>query len=71
MISRLIALALFLAVSAAFGQSAAESPTKINPLLIGAKAPDMTLKDQDGNDHQLSKLFGKKNTVIMFYRGGW
>ena len=69
MISKMIWIALFVASGFAFGQ--AESSTSINPLLIGAKGPDMTLKDQDGNDHKLSELFGKKPTVVMFYRGGW
>lgn len=34
---------------------------------VGQKAPDFTLKDQDGNDFQLSSVIGKKNIVLYFY----
>ncbi len=33
----------------------------------GDKAPDFTLKQQDGRDVTLSKAWGKKNVVLYFY----
>ena len=36
-------------------------------LATGAEAPDFTLKDQDGNDVQLSSFRGKQNVVLVFY----
>jgi peroxiredoxin len=40
--------------------------SKTNELKIGDKAPDFTLKDQNGIEHTLSDYFGK-NIVVYFY----
>lgn len=37
------------------------------PIAVGAKAPEFTLKDQDQNDVTLSSFQGKKNVVLAFY----
>jgi len=40
------------------------------PLLVGAKAPDFTLKSKKGeviSDIKLSEHFGKSNTVLLFF----
>lgn len=37
------------------------------PIAVGAKAPDFTLKDQDQNDVILSSFQGKKNVILAFY----
>jgi len=36
----------------------------------GKRAPDFTLKDQDGHDFTLSSLRGTP-VLLMFYRGYW
>ena len=36
-------------------------------LKVGDKAPDFTLRDQNGNEVTLSNYFGKKNVVLVFY----
>ena len=36
-------------------------------LSTGTHAPDFTLKDQDGNDVQLSSFEGEQNVVLVFY----
>jgi peroxiredoxin Q/BCP len=38
-------------------------------LAVGDKAPDFTLKDQDGTEVTLSDFKGKKNVVLVFYPG--
>lgn len=48
-----------------------KSATDIAPLLIGEKIPDITLKTSENSAVQLSDLFKKKKTVLVFYRGGW
>ena len=42
------------------------SPTT-SPLVVGEHAPDFTLKDQNGQDVNLSSFRGDKNVVIVFY----
>jgi len=42
------------------------SPTT-SPLAVGEHAPDFTLKDQNGQDVNLSSFRGDKNVVIVFY----
>jgi peroxiredoxin len=41
------------------------------PLKIGAKAPDFTLRDTDGADFTLSEKLGSLATVVTFIRGAW
>lgn len=38
---------------------------------IGDKAPDFTLKDQNGNETNLYQLLKKGPVVLNWYRGGW
>lgn len=40
-------------------------------LRIGAKAPDFTLKNQNGKDVNLYQLLKKGPVVLNWYRGGW
>lgn len=40
-------------------------------LRIGAKAPDFTLNDQNGNKVNLYQLLQKGPVVLKWYRGGW
>ncbi|MCD0470927.1 peroxiredoxin-like family protein [Flavobacterium sp. JAS] len=69
---KLLFIALATLSSIANAQSTIpKSATDIAPLLIGEKIPDITLKTSDNTDVQLSDLFKKKKTVLVFYRGGW
>jgi len=41
------------------------------PIPVGSKAPDFTLKSKQASglvDVKLSNNFGKKNTVLLFFR---
>ena len=38
---------------------------------LGAVAPDFTLESKDGESVSLSSFRGKKNVVMVFYRGYW
>jgi cytochrome oxidase Cu insertion factor (SCO1/SenC/PrrC family) len=67
------ALALGLAVSALSpGQqpeaAAAELPAAI---AVGKEAPAFTLPGTDGASHALTDLRGKKDLVLVFFRGSW
>lgn len=48
-----------------------KTETDISPLLIGEQIPNLILKSVDGNDVNLSEIFSKKKTILVFYRGGW
>lgn len=43
----------------------------ISPLLIGEKVPDLPVKNLKSEEVSLVTLFAVKNTVLIFYRGGW
>lgn len=52
--------------------TALPEPVKLDPgqgLSIGSQAPDFELPDGNNNKHSLSDYIGKKNVVIVFYRG--
>ena len=38
---------------------------------VGDAAPDFTLENMDGNRISLSDFRGKKNVILVFYRGQW
>jgi peroxiredoxin Q/BCP len=44
-------------------------PAPAPELSVGGKAPDFTLKDQEGTEVTLSDFKGKKNVVLVFYPG--
>ncbi len=53
-------------------QAPAESIAAIQPLLIGQKVPEkLILQDIEGRPFDLNEAMGKKQTVLIFYRGGW
>lgn len=37
------------------------------PVMVGDRAPDFTLPDQNGNPVKLAGFLGKKNVVVAFY----
>ena len=80
-ISRLIGVGATLAV---WASSAAAQEKKLGPadgaglspfdtgrVAIGVPAPDFTLVSKDGGTVTLSQFRGKKDVVLVFYRGYW
>ena len=68
-------LILFMA-SAAFAQLGSQDSANLKPsdperVKVGNKAPDFTLENTDGQKISLSAFRGKKNVVLIFYRGRW
>jgi peroxiredoxin len=49
----------------------AREPTDISPLLIGEKIPSISLLDMKGKNVDLQVLAGRKQSILVFYRGGW
>ncbi|NCP84787.1 MAG: AhpC/TSA family protein [Bacteroidetes bacterium] len=49
----------------------AEKAEDINPLLIGESVPEAYLQDKDGKTILLQDVLKLKQTVLIFYRGGW
>ena len=47
------------------------SATDLDRVQVGAVAPDFRLADEQGKVHQLSQYRGKKNVVLVVYRGYW
>lgn len=45
--------------------------TDLDRVNVGQPAPDFTLEDPDGKKISLSDYRGKKNVVLVFYRGHW
>lgn len=62
---------LFIALTAisTIGIHAQNAKSKIEPITVGATAPDFTLADQNGKSVTISKI--GKPTVLVFYRGYW
>lgn len=46
-------------------------PTDLERVQVGSLAPDFTLEDEKGTAISLSQFRGKKNGVLVFYRGHW
>lgn len=70
------AFLIFFSAAALYGQlgprdGAGLRPTDLNRVKLGDKAPDFTLEEMDGKRVSLSDFRGKKNVVLVFYRGHW
>lgn len=48
-----------------------EDPRMVRPLKKGHSVPDVKLSDLKGKATELSQIYRKKPTVLVFYRGGW
>jgi len=46
-------------------------PTDLDRVAVGAPAPDFTLESSDGVRVRLSSFRGRKDVVLVFYRGHW
>lgn len=67
---------IFLAIFFLFCVSVidAQIPDKaedISPLLVGESIPNTTLINRLGEQIELEDLIRKKQTILVFYRGGW
>jgi len=49
----------------------AEEESASASVSVGQPAPDLELADAEGRLHRLSELKGKKNVVLVFFRGAW
>jgi cytochrome oxidase Cu insertion factor (SCO1/SenC/PrrC family) len=70
------ALFVFLSVGLAHGQLGPKDggkfpPTDLQRVKVGDKAPDFALENMDSKRVSLSDFAGKKNVVLVFYRGHW
>jgi cytochrome oxidase Cu insertion factor (SCO1/SenC/PrrC family) len=45
--------------------------TDLERVKVGEPAPDFTLEDSEGKNVSLADYRGKKNVVLIFYRGHW
>jgi cytochrome oxidase Cu insertion factor (SCO1/SenC/PrrC family) len=48
-----------------------QGATDLDRVKVGQPAPDFTLEDADGKNVSLADYRGKKNVVLVFYRGHW
>ena len=46
-------------------------PTDLDRVKVSDMAPDFTLESLDGTRISLSDFRGRKNVVLVFYRGQW
>ena len=66
----------FLAATPLLGQSAPkvgskQAATDLERVKVGQPAPNFTLTNLDGKPLSLSDYRGKKNVLLVFYRGHW
>lgn len=69
-VTTLSLLVLFLPLMAA-DNHAAKDAWKIQPLLVGADVPDVTVTTSAGESLELAKLASDQPAVLIFYRGNW
>jgi cytochrome oxidase Cu insertion factor (SCO1/SenC/PrrC family) len=46
-------------------------PTDLARVAVGSPAPEFSLESKDGATVTLSTFQGRKNVVLVFYRGHW
>ncbi len=61
---------VFISISSQ-SQDIPNQATDIAPLLIGESVPAIELADISGKSVSLNELISRKQTVLVFYRGGW
>jgi cytochrome oxidase Cu insertion factor (SCO1/SenC/PrrC family) len=74
--STAVAVVVFFSVTGRAGelgskQEVPSKPTDLNRVRVGDKAPDFALENMNGTVISLSDFRGKKNVVLVFYRGHW
>ena len=53
------------------GDDVPDDATAVRPLLIGADAPDVTLRTVSGESVALRDMHSGTPVMVIFYRGGW
>ncbi len=66
-----LALAACASMTAARSGPPPTSADQVRPLLIGAEAPELTLRQVDGKPFDLTEAIRSKPSVVILYRGGW
>jgi peroxiredoxin len=59
------------AVSKETEADVADSAQHVQPLLVGARVPPLTLRTMGGEPFDLNEAIATRPTVLVFYRGGW
>jgi len=72
----LFALMLLLVQTPAFAQTAAKDgdklvATDLDRVKVGQAAPDFILENSQGKNVSLADYRGRKNVILIFYRGHW
>lgn len=70
-VSLALAVASWLPSSAAATGEIASRPEEIQPILIGAPVPEVTVETVEGEEIDLAAAVRSQPTVLIFYRGGW
>ncbi|NJN33924.1 MAG: redoxin domain-containing protein [Saprospiraceae bacterium] len=64
-------LAVFFLFPLLLNSQIAPSADSVKPILTGQSVPKFSLNDANNNTIQTDVLFAQKNTILIFYRGGW
>ena len=62
------ALFAFAAAPVSAYEKGEAAPDEMTGIEVGEKAPDFTLKDQNGTEHSLSELLKEGRVALMFFR---
>ena len=62
-----VILALFFALSPAYAEGDPAPGEMTGKIKVGDKAPDFTLKDQNGVEHTLSKMIPENGKAALVY----
>jgi cytochrome oxidase Cu insertion factor (SCO1/SenC/PrrC family) len=63
-----LALALLAAPNVQVKAQGKPAPEELTGLKVGAKAPNFTLKDQEGKERSLDEFLKKGKVALVFYR---
>ena len=73
-IKRIFIAGLFIfgaTVSNADNHSMGTDAAAVHPILVGAEAPSVNVRNIDGKSVDFRSLVTGKDSVVIFYRGGW
>ncbi|MDX2305473.1 MAG: peroxiredoxin-like family protein [Microscillaceae bacterium] len=66
-----LVLSAFLVGFAFYHAENPDKPEDVSPLLVGEVVPDVLLQTLEGQEVSLKEKLSQKQTVLIFYRGGW
>ncbi len=70
-VAGVLALAACASMTTARSGPLPTSADQVRPLLIGAEAPELTLRQVDGKPFDLTAAIRSTRSVVILYRGGW